>query len=54
MTITANCPSTTPTIEQVTELNGCRLVDVSPGASGAEKHVEISAWDISNGAWQGT
>ena len=54
VTITANCPSTTPTLQQVTDLHGCRLVQVSPGASGAAKHVEISAWDISNGGWQGS
>jgi hypothetical protein len=52
--ITAVCPSATPTLAEVEALHGCRLVDVSPGAKGSDKHVEISAWDISNGGWQGT
>ena len=52
--ITADCPSATPTLQQVTDLHGCRLVHVTPGAKGSDKHVEISAWDISNGGWQGT
>jgi hypothetical protein len=51
--ITTDCPSATPTLQEITDLNGCRLVDVSPGASGPAKHVEISAWDISNGSWGG-
>jgi len=52
--ITADCPSATPTFAEVDALHGCRLVEVSPGAKGSDKHVEISAWDISNGGWQGT
>jgi hypothetical protein len=51
--ITADCSSATPTPQEITQKNGCRLVNVSPGASGQAKHVEISAWDISNGGWGG-
>jgi len=53
--ITATCPSATPTLAEITALNGCLLVNqffTIPG-SGGDVHIEISAWDIDNGGWGG-
>ena len=49
------CPSSTPTLAQITASNGCltqRSMTTIP-SSGGNVHIELSAWDISNGGWGG-
>lgn len=53
--ITAMCPSATPTIAEITALNGClsqKTMTTIPN-SGGNVRIELSAWDVSNGGWGG-
>jgi hypothetical protein len=50
--ILSECSSATPSLAEITASNGCRLVDLTR-LPGGIAHVEISAWDVSNGGWGG-